>query len=313
MAAPPSLLMLDLVPTTLTQYQKQAFPLPPKGFFTMINKVYGKPTRQKAVYGWEWSHGRPIMAANNTNPILQRSRHLGMPFFSRGEYHSVSSEFVWSDTNRRIVWYLYGSSTAGSTLRLSSPEIRQNYFQKEHAAVTSRAINAQALLAPPWRLLGRAVFPIQVSTQTQIPAHLQQIISPRSCKPSPALLLDVAPRREATKFFRQHGGTRMTSEKTAQADLLARLSHAINYFDGVMGNLMVAICVSKSRCSQPLISAAPSRAMVMVLIMAGDQHHSIVGGAVKGGNIYGNFPVTGLKHAEDVGSGSLTTIFGRSI
>ena len=38
-------------------------------------------------------------------------------------------------------------------------------------------------------------------------------------------------------------------------------------------------------------------------------HHFIVGGAVKGGDIYGTFPVTGLKHSQDVGSGSLLPQF----
>lgn len=38
-------------------------------------------------------------------------------------------------------------------------------------------------------------------------------------------------------------------------------------------------------------------------------HHFIVGGAVKGNNIYGDFPVTGLAHSQDEGSGSLLPQF----
>ena len=38
-------------------------------------------------------------------------------------------------------------------------------------------------------------------------------------------------------------------------------------------------------------------------------HHFIVGGAVRGKNIYGDYPVTGLKHSQDVGSGSLLPQF----
>jgi hypothetical protein len=34
-------------------------------------------------------------------------------------------------------------------------------------------------------------------------------------------------------------------------------------------------------------------------------HHFVIGGAVKGRDIYGSFPATGLGHDQDAGSGSL--------
>ena len=98
-------------------------------------------------------------------------------------------------------------------------------------------------------------------------------------------------------------------QRANQADLMARLSHAIAYFDGVMGNLQG----TDLRSAATLFTASD---FGRTFTTNGDgtdhgwgSHHFIVGGAVKGNNIYGTFPVTGLKHAQDVGSGSLLPQF----
>jgi uncharacterized protein (DUF1501 family) len=94
-------------------------------------------------------------------------------------------------------------------------------------------------------------------------------------------------------------------QRTNQADLLAKLAHAMAYFDNMMGNLQG----TDMRKQVTLFTASD---FGRTFASNGDgtdhgwgSHHFIMGGAVKGKDIYGSMPVTGLGHTLDVGSGSL--------
>ncbi len=301
-----------IVPTTLTQYQKASVPLPPKLFsHNDQQSLWQAYAPEGAAYGWGGRMG-DLLAANNTNPIFTAISASGNAVFLSGRniiQYQVSSSGATPIAG--LSGTLYGSSTAGSTLRSIVTGDTANYFQKEHAAVTNRAINAQALLGPSMAAAGTSGVPNpsqytnpntgalatnNLATQLQTVAR---IIAGRSA---------LGAKRQV--FFVSMGGFDTHDfQKTAQADLLARLSHAINYFDGAMGNLMG----SDMRKQVTLFTASD---FGRTFTSNGDgtdhgwgSHHFIVGGAVKGGNIYGNFPVTGLKHAEDVGSGSLLPQF----
>ncbi|WMW79071.1 DUF1501 domain-containing protein [Undibacterium cyanobacteriorum] len=301
-----------IVPTTLTQYQKATVPLPPKLFsHNDQQSLWQAYAPEGASYGWGGRMG-DLLAANNSNPIFTAISTSGNAVFLSGRniiQYQVSASGATPITG--LSGTLYGSSTAGSTLRSVITGDTANYFQKEHAAVTNRAINAQALLGPSMAVAGPNGVPNPgqytnpntgalannaLATQLQTVAR---IIAGRNA---------LGAKRQV--FFVSMGGFDTHDfQKTAQADLLARLSHAINYFDGVMGNLMG----TDLRNQVTLFTASD---FGRTFTSNGDgtdhgwgSHHFIVGGAVKGGNIYGTFPVTGLKHAEDVGSGSLLPQF----
>jgi uncharacterized protein (DUF1501 family) len=86
---------------------------------------------------------------------------------------------------------------------------------------------------------------------------------------------------------------------------MARLAHAISYFDGTLA----ALPGGDMRNQVTLFTASD---FGRTFTSNGDgtdhgrgSHHFVIGGAVKGRDIYGSFPATGLGHDQDVGSGSL--------
>ncbi len=301
-----------IVPTTLTQYQKATVPLPPKLFsHNDQQSLWQAYAPEGAAYGWGGRMG-DLLAANNSNPIFTAISASGNAVFLSGRniiQYQVSGSGATPING--LTGTLYGSSTAGSSLRSIITGDTANYFQKEQAAVTNRAINAQSLLGPSMAVAGANGVPNPsqytnpntgalannaLATQLQTVAR---IIAGRSA---------LGAKRQV--FFVSMGGFDTHDfQKTGQADLLAKLSHAINYFDSVMGNLMG----TNLRNQVTLFTASD---FGRTFTSNGDgtdhgwgSHHFIVGGAVKGGDIYGSFPVTGLKHTQDVGSGSLLPQF----
>lgn len=301
-----------IMPTTLTQYKAASVPLPPKLFsHNDQQSLWQAYAPEGASYGWGGRMG-DLLASNNSNPIFTAISASGNAVFLSGrtiQQYQVGSNG--STPINGLSGSLYGSSTAGSTLRSIVTGDSGNYFQKEYAAVTNRAISAQALLGPAMPAAGNNGVP----NPTQYTNPNTGVLANNSLATQLQTVARIIAARGAlgTKrqvFFVSMGGFDTHDfQRTTQADLLAKLSHAINYFDGTMGNLMG----TDMRKQVTLFTASD---FGRTFTSNGDgtdhgwgSHHLIVGGAVKGNDIYGSFPVTGLKHDQDVGSGSLLPQF----
>jgi uncharacterized protein (DUF1501 family) len=301
-----------VMPTTLAQYKAASVKLPPKLFsHNDQQSLWQAYAPEGAAYGWGGRMG-DMMAASNSNTIFTAISASGNAVFLAGrnvnQYQVSASGAV---PIAGLSGTLFGSNTAGSTLRSIITGDSNNYFQKEQNAITSRAINAQSLLSPAMAAAGAGGVPNPsqytnpntgalannaLATQLQTVAR---IIAGRNT---------LGAKRQV--FFVSIGGfDTHDAQRAVQGDLLARVSHAISYFDTTLANLMG----SDLRNQVTLFTASD---FGRTFTSNGDgtdhgwgSHHFIVGGAVKGRDIYGEFPVTGLKHSQDVGSGSLLPQF----
>ena len=206
-----------------------------------------------------------------------------------------------------ITGNLFGSAAAATAYRNiitagGNPNGVPHLLGREQTNVTKRSIEAQAMFQDAYVATSTAVPApgqyVQPSTGTlqnnTLAAQLQavaRIVAARS---------GLQAQRQV--FFVSMGGfDTHDNQNRAQADLLARLSHAIEYFDTALGALNM-------RDSVTLFTASD---FGRTFTSNGDgtdhgwgAHHFLYGGAVRGKEIYGRFPQVGLNHADEVGSGS---------
>jgi uncharacterized protein (DUF1501 family) len=177
----------------------------------------------------------------------------------------------------------------------------QHLFAKEHAAIVNRSVAAQAdfsaafnastvtapspYTVPSTGAQGNNSLAIQLQT-------VARIIGARA---------GLGANRQV--FFVSMGGfDTHDGQNRGHADLMARLSHALGYFDATLATLGVRDSVAVFTASD----------FGRTFTTNGDgtdhgwgAHHFVSGGAVRGKEIYGRFPTVGLNHDDEVGSGSL--------
>jgi uncharacterized protein (DUF1501 family) len=98
-------------------------------------------------------------------------------------------------------------------------------------------------------------------------------------------------------FFVSLGGfDTHDKQNTSHAKLMAQLSHALSYFDTTLGAIG----------ARDKVTAFTASDFGRTFTSNGDgtdhgwgAHHLVLGGAVQGGDLYGNFPVLGTKNAND--------------
>jgi uncharacterized protein (DUF1501 family) len=295
-------------PTTLAQYKAGAVALPPRLFSHNDQQSMWQSSQLEASATSGWG-GRmaDLMASANSNSTFTCVSSAGNALFLAGRtvrQYQISGTSAAPIT--RLNDTLFGLPAGNNVLRQIITADQSDPFAKDHAAVVSRAINAQATLSSAMLAAGSgvpdptpyinpntgtaAVNPLAVQLQT-----VARIIGGRGA---------LGARRQV--FYVSLGSFDSHDyQRTSQADLLARVAHAMAYFDGVMGNLQG----TNMRKQVTLFTASD---FGRTFASNGDgsdhgwgSHHFIMGGAVKGKDIYGSMPVTGLGHSLDIGSGSL--------
>ena len=197
---------------------------------------------------------------------------------------------------------LFGSAAAGAALQGLITADHPHLLAREYAAVTRRSVEAQAQF--------QAAF---VPTETQVAAPTQYLhpVTRQLTNNALAVQLRTVARIVAARsglganrqvFFVSMGGfDTHDNQNRNHADLMARLSHALAYFDAQMASLGTAGQVTLFTASD----------FGRTFTSNGDgtdhgwgAHHLVMGGAVRGREIYGRFPQVGLNHDDEVGSGS---------
>lgn len=321
-----------VMPTTKAQYALTSHPKPLRLFsHNDQQNTWQALGPEGATRGWG---GRmaDLLAAQNTRPVFTAISANGSAVWLAGntvrQYQVGTSGAIrlGIDAQGRT----YGSATVGATLqRLAGGARGSHPFEIDSAEVARRSIDAEQVLGAGLQPADGAPFGTPAAGGANYNANndpLLRYASPVTGNASAnplaqqlqivARLIDGALRgttgAQRQVFFVGIGGfDTHDNQNRQQADLMARLAHALAYFDTALGALGARQAVTTFTASD----------FGRTFTSNGDgtdhgwgSHHVVLGGAVRGGDFYGRFPVLGTKNAgnsnfdsspDQLGNGSL--------
>lgn len=198
---------------------------------------------------------------------------------------------------------VYGSTAVQQKMQSLMRNVRTNsVLAREHAAVAARSMDAEGLLTGAMPPVGSGPWASSATSATDpLLQYLDPVTQVQKLNPLAYQLQGVARmiaargtlgmRRQV--FFVSMGGfDTHDAQVTSQASLLARLNHALQYFDRTLQQMGVDDNVTTFTASDFGRTFASN----------GDGtdhgwggHHFIMGGAVRGGELFGRMPVLGTR------------------
>ena len=254
--------------------------------------------------GWG-GHLGDLIASSNANTVFTSISVSGNAVFSAGE--TVFQYQVGSGGATQIgglTGTLFGSTTASATLKGIVTGTNAHLFANEYGAIVKRSVDAQATfqtayaasaVTAPAQYVQPSTNNLQNNSLAQQLQTVARIIGARS---------GLGAKRQV--FFVSMGGfDTHDGQNMNQADLLARISHALGYFDTALAGL----AGGDMRNNVTLFTASD---FGRTLTSNGDgtdhgwgAHHFVTGGAVNGGEIYGRFPQFGLALSDSANNAYL--------
>ncbi|MGA2046432.1 MAG: DUF1501 domain-containing protein [Terracidiphilus sp.] len=198
----------------------------------------------------------------------------------------------------------FGLPTTANPLSAILTADESNLFAKEYGVVVNRSIQAQAMLASSMLPAGPGGIPNPpqyLDPQTKMLVDNQLGISLQTV----ARIISGSSALGVTRqiFYVQLGSFDTHNNQAVQhAQLLSQLGGALEYFDGLMvangmGNNVTTFTASDFGRTLTCNSNGTDHGW--------GSHHFVVGGAVQGQDMYGQYPVVGADQANDVGAGRL--------
>jgi uncharacterized protein (DUF1501 family) len=283
-----------VVPLTRADFVANSKPLP---------KALGSHNDQQSTWqalgpegvkvGWG-GHLADLMASQNTNTVFTSISVSGNAVFSSGDtvfQYQVSGGGATQIGG--LTGTLFGSTTASATLKGIVTGTNAHVFVNEYGAIVKRSVEAQAAFQAAY-----------VASVVPAPTQYVQPSTNASANNGLAVQLQTIARiigarsglgAQRQVFFVSMGGfDTHDAQNMNQADLLARISHALAYFNTALAGLAGGDMTNN-------VTLFTASDFGRTLTSNGDgtdhgwgSHHFVMGGAVNGGDIFGRFPQFGL-------------------
>ncbi|MGA2559016.1 MAG: DUF1501 domain-containing protein [Terracidiphilus sp.] len=299
-----------IAPATKTQVNNNTVPLPDSLYShfdqTAAWQAIASNGGSAEHVGWGGSVADVIESMNmNSNSMFTCISTAGIALFLAGQ-----NSFQLNVTSAGPIPIFglaqspFGLPEAANPLSSILSADESNLFAKEYGVVVNRSIQAQATLAS-------AMLPAGPGGVPNPPQYLDPMTSKLTDNPLATSLQTVARIISGSSslgvtrqiFYVQLGSFDTHNNQAIQhAQLLTQLGQALEYFDGLM--------VSAGMGSQVTTFTASDFGRTLTSNSNGTDHgwgshHLVVGGAVQGGDMYGQYPVIGVNQANDVGAGRL--------
>jgi uncharacterized protein (DUF1501 family) len=288
-------------PTTKKQYTANAVPLPPKLFsHNDQQSVWQSGSAEGASTGWGGAIADRLVGGN-ANPI-----------FTSVTTGSAAVWLVGDKVNRYSLGLngaihiggadgtLFNSPVAQRELEAVMRNTREaQYFEQDHAAIVRRSMDAEAILTPamppadggPWGTRGLGENQLDPKLCYRAPSSGIVDINPISQQMQPILRMIAA--QSALGMGRQiffigvDGCDTHDTQNERHADIMAQLAQSMTYWD----------TASRAMGVDQNVTLFTASDFGRAFSSNGDGtdhgwggHHFVLGGDVKGGDIYGDFP-----------------------
>ncbi len=199
---------------------------------------------------------------------------------------------------------LFGSSAGTNSLNSILSATEANLFAQEYEVVIQRSIQAQATLATSMLPAGAGGVPNPTQFLDPTTKKLTDNPLAASLQTVARIIGGRAGLGVTRQIFYVQLGSFDTHNNQAQlhATLLTQLGEALEYFDGLMTSMGIGNQVTTFTASdfgRTLTSNSNGTDH------GWGSHHFVVGGAVQGQNMYGQYPIIGVNQANDLGAGRL--------